>query len=68
MHRNNGHFDGAPQIVSAAQISTFWIAKGIVFTDLGHVLKGDILAAYYIAVSRQQKDAEDERSCFCFCF
>lgn len=68
MHRNNGHFDWAPQIVSAAQISTFWIAKGIVFTDLGHVLKGDILAAYYIAVSRQQKDAEDERSCFCFCF
>lgn len=70
MCRNN-YFDRASQEQTAVQISALWTAKGILFTDVDKMLKGECrmnagytLAVYYIAISREPKDDEGEKSWF----
>lgn len=59
MSRNDDNFEGALWEPPAAQVSTCWNAKLIVFPNLCLMLKGYLTSN---AVSRQQKDAEDEKS------
>lgn len=70
MCRNN-YFDRASQEQTAVQISALWTAKGILFTDVDKMLKGECrmnagstLTVYYIAISRKPKVDEGEKSWF----